>query len=204
MVDRIKEVIEYAQMSTSTFADKINISRSSLTHIFSGRNQPSLDIAKKILSAFPEISTEWLIMGMGNMLQEVKPTPAPQPGHAASSQPHPQIELFADEDDTPEPPQATPVETPAPQPQVEVIEPEKETPVEQPMPEPKAELSSETPVRRPIGTVSRGRGRASESYNPPRESRRDRISNSQGDKKIVQILFIYDDKSFDVYTPNNG
>ena len=170
MVDRIKEVMEYAQMSTSTFADKINISRSSLTHIFSGRNQPSLDIAKKILSAFPEISTEWLIMGMGNMLQEVKPTPAPQPGP----------------------------------PQVEVIEPEKETPVEQPMPEPKAETFAETPVRRPIGTVSRGRGRASESYNPPRESKRDRISNSQGDKKIVQILFIYDDKSFDVYTPNNG
>ena len=204
MVDRIKEVMDYAQMSTSTFADKINISRSSLTHIFSGRNQPSLDIAKKILLAFPEVSTEWLIMGMGNMLQEVKTAPVSQANPIPASQPHPQIELFADEDNTPEPPRAIPVETPAPQSQLEVSEPEKETPVEQPMPELKAELSAETPVRRPIATVSRGRGRASESYSSPRESKRDRISNSQGDKKVVQILFIYDDKSFDVYTPNNG
>ena len=71
MVDRIKQVMEYEQMSPTAFADKININRSSLTHIFSGRNQPSLDVAKKILTAFPEISTEWLIMGMGEMLQPV-------------------------------------------------------------------------------------------------------------------------------------
>jgi len=67
-------------MSPTAFADKINVNRSSLTHIFSGRNQPSLDIAKKILIAFPEISTEWLIMGMGNMIQDVPvPTETPVP-----------------------------------------------------------------------------------------------------------------------------
>ena len=63
-------------MSPTAFADTIDINRSSLTHIFSGRNQPSLDVAKKILTAFPEISTEWLIMGVGNMLQNV---PAQKP-----------------------------------------------------------------------------------------------------------------------------
>lgn len=49
------------------FAEAIEINRSSLTHIFSGRNQPSLELARKILKAFPDISTEWLIMGSGNM-----------------------------------------------------------------------------------------------------------------------------------------
>ena len=47
MVDRIRKVMEYYQMSPTNFADTIDINRSSLTHIFSGRNQPSLDVAKK-------------------------------------------------------------------------------------------------------------------------------------------------------------
>mgnify|MGYP002708761538 CR=1 FL=1 len=55
------------QMTPSQFAEAIEINRSTLTHLFSGRNQPSLDIARKILNAFPEISTEWLIMGVGPM-----------------------------------------------------------------------------------------------------------------------------------------
>ena len=56
-------------MSSSAFADTIGISRSGLTHLLTGRNQPSLDVARKILAKFPEISTEWLIMGMGDMLR---------------------------------------------------------------------------------------------------------------------------------------
>lgn len=204
MVDRIKQVMDYVQMSTTTFADKINISRSSLTHLFSGRNQPSLDVAKKILTAFPEISTEWLIMGMGNMLQEVKPAPAPKAEPVTTPQPLQQIELFADEGNTSEP--ATPPieETAVETPQLESPEPEIPVPAEVPSPEPKEEIVAETPARRAIGAPTRGRGRNAESNNPPRESKRERISNSQGDKKIVQILFIYEDKSFDIYMPNNG
>ena len=69
MIDRIKQVIEYSQLSSSAFADTIGISRSGMTHLLTGRNQPSLDVARKVLAKFPEISTEWLIMGMGEMLR---------------------------------------------------------------------------------------------------------------------------------------
>ena len=69
MIGRIKHVIEYSQLSSSAFADTIGISHSGLTHLLTGRNQPSLDVARKILAKFPEISTEWLIMGMGDMLR---------------------------------------------------------------------------------------------------------------------------------------
>ena len=69
MIERIKQVIEYSQLSSSAFADTIGISRSGLTHLLTGRNQPSLDVARKILAKFPDISTEWLIMGMGEMLR---------------------------------------------------------------------------------------------------------------------------------------
>ena len=69
MVDRIKQVMEHYEETPAGFAEKIGVNRSNLTHVFTGRNQPSLDFAKKVLVAFPEVSTEWLIMGVGKMIK---------------------------------------------------------------------------------------------------------------------------------------
>ncbi|MDL2309044.1 helix-turn-helix domain-containing protein [Bacteroidales bacterium OttesenSCG-928-C03] len=69
MTDRIKNVQEYFGLTATQFADKIELNRSSLTHIYTGRNQPSLDVARKILQTFPEINSDWLIMGRGEMFQ---------------------------------------------------------------------------------------------------------------------------------------
>jgi transcriptional regulator with XRE-family HTH domain len=69
MVDRIKQIMEFYELTPASFAEQIGINRSNLTHLFSGRNQPSLDLAKKILHYYPEIKTEWLIMGVGEMLR---------------------------------------------------------------------------------------------------------------------------------------
>jgi DNA-binding XRE family transcriptional regulator len=70
MVERIKQILEYYTLSPAVFAEQIGINRSNLTHIFSGRNQPSLELAKKILLCFPAIKTEWLIMGVGQMFRD--------------------------------------------------------------------------------------------------------------------------------------
>jgi transcriptional regulator with XRE-family HTH domain len=70
MVERIKQILEYYTLSPASFAEQIGINRSNLTHLFSGRNQPSLELAKKILLAFPAIKTEWLIMGVGQMFRD--------------------------------------------------------------------------------------------------------------------------------------
>lgn len=70
MVDRIKHVMEYYEETPAGFAEKVGVNRSNLTHLFTGRNQPSLDFAKKVLTAFPEVSTEWLIMGVGKMIKD--------------------------------------------------------------------------------------------------------------------------------------
>ena len=69
MVERIKQIMEYYKLAPASFAEVIGINRSNLTHLFSGRNQPSLDLAKKILHCYPDIKTEWLIMGVGNMFR---------------------------------------------------------------------------------------------------------------------------------------
>jgi transcriptional regulator with XRE-family HTH domain len=59
--DKIELLIKKKQMSSSQFADVLGIPRSSISHILSGRNKPSLDVVQKILSAFPEVSAEDLL-----------------------------------------------------------------------------------------------------------------------------------------------
>lgn len=191
MVDRIKRILEYSQMSTSAFADKIDISRSSLAHIFAGRNQPSLDVAKKILVAFPEISTEWLIMGMGNMLQSVPVQSVAQASATVPSDaPSPtQFDLFAgaSESDT-EDKNTTPLDSNS----MESVGNENINSSE-------ASVLTQDLVQKP---QIRAKVRASETNISARESKRDRNINSRGDKKVVQIVFFYEDRSFEVYTPS--
>ena len=67
--ERISKVIAYAELSLSEFADEIEVQRSSISHITSGRNKPSLDFLMKIKSRFPELEWEWLIEGEGEMLK---------------------------------------------------------------------------------------------------------------------------------------
>ena len=67
--ERISKVITYAELSLSEFADEIEVQRSSISHITSGRNKPSLDFLMKIKSRFPELEWEWLIEGEGEMLK---------------------------------------------------------------------------------------------------------------------------------------
>lgn len=59
--DKIELLIKRKQMSSSQFADVLGIPRSSISHILSGRNKPSLDVVQKILTAFPEVSAEDLL-----------------------------------------------------------------------------------------------------------------------------------------------
>lgn len=68
MTDRIKTILKSLNLSPSQFADKIDVQRSSVSHILSGRNKPSLDFVTKILHCYPEINPQWLLLGKGSML----------------------------------------------------------------------------------------------------------------------------------------
>ncbi|QOW09340.1 helix-turn-helix transcriptional regulator [Kaistella flava (ex Peng et al. 2021)] len=68
--ERISKVITYSELSLSEFADEIEVQRSSISHITSGRNKPSLDFLMKIKSRFPELEWEWLIEGEGEMVKK--------------------------------------------------------------------------------------------------------------------------------------
>lgn len=67
MVDRIQKIILAKKLTASKFADQIGVPRSTISHILSGRNNPSLEFLLKILDTYPDIKTEWLIRGDGPM-----------------------------------------------------------------------------------------------------------------------------------------
>lgn len=77
---RLQIVMEYYSESASSFAEKIDVQRSSISHILSGRNKPSLEFILKILSSFPEVELYWLLNGKGSFpSKDVNPTHKPTP-----------------------------------------------------------------------------------------------------------------------------
>ncbi|MDR6302147.1 helix-turn-helix domain-containing protein [Mesonia maritima] len=72
---RLEKIIDYYEFSAASFADKIQVGRSSISHILSGRNKPSLDFVLKIVSAFPEVELYWLLNGKGSFPKNAVPSP---------------------------------------------------------------------------------------------------------------------------------
>lgn len=76
LIKRILEILEKSGLTPSEFADKIEVQRSAISHLTSGRNKPSLEFLIKIKKAFPEIDTDWLIFGT-EKIEEDKPETSP-------------------------------------------------------------------------------------------------------------------------------
>lgn len=62
---RLQKILDYYDLSAAAFADAIDVGRSSISHILSGRNKPSLDFVLKIVQAYPEVELYWLLNGKG-------------------------------------------------------------------------------------------------------------------------------------------
>lgn len=70
MVERIRNLINSKNLNAAQFADQIGVQRSSISHVLSGRNKPSLEFIQKILKTFPDINADWLISGHGEIDQK--------------------------------------------------------------------------------------------------------------------------------------
>ena len=62
---RLQQIINYYDENASSFAEKIGVQRSSISHVLSGRNKPSLDFVMKVTNAYPEVNLYWLLNGEG-------------------------------------------------------------------------------------------------------------------------------------------
>ena len=63
IVKRIVEIMKKKKISASDLSKKIKVQKSSISHILSGRNKPSLDFVVKLSDSFSDISLDWLING---------------------------------------------------------------------------------------------------------------------------------------------
>lgn len=87
-IKRLEIILDYYNLSASAFADKIGVQRSSLSHLLSGRNKPSLDFIIKVIEVFPEVDLYWVLNGKGTfpkseikntIVEEKKSTPNEAP-----------------------------------------------------------------------------------------------------------------------------
>ena len=90
MKERIIKIMECERMGQAQFASAIGIQRAAMSHIISGRNNPSLDVMTKILHRYPQINPDWLLLGKGEMLRDS--TPAMEPADNIAKNP-PQIQV---------------------------------------------------------------------------------------------------------------
>ncbi|MBN2481914.1 MAG: helix-turn-helix transcriptional regulator [Bacteroidales bacterium] len=70
MKEQILKILDHYVISAARFSDEIGVQRSSISHIISGRNQPSYDFIKKVMKKYPELDVEWLLTGQGEMLKD--------------------------------------------------------------------------------------------------------------------------------------
>ena len=74
--ERLNDIMAYYSLSASAFAELIHVQRSSISHVLSGRNKPSLDFILKLNKAFPDINLYWLLNNTGEMINST-PTTTP-------------------------------------------------------------------------------------------------------------------------------
>lgn len=67
MKERILAFLQSENKSYAQFAEEIGVQPSGISHILSGRNNPSLDFVVKMLHKYTSLSAEWLLFGRGAM-----------------------------------------------------------------------------------------------------------------------------------------
>ena len=67
---RLQIILDYYGISATVFSEQIEFNRSTISHLLSGRNKPSLEFILKVLEQFPEVELYWLINGKGSFPSE--------------------------------------------------------------------------------------------------------------------------------------
>ena len=97
MKDRIAHIIRAKNLTAAEFADRLGIQPSNVSHLLSGRNNPSLDFVRKLKETFPEYNLDWIVLGKGpiTVSEPFVVTSPPAEAHSVESE---------EPEDTPNPP----------------------------------------------------------------------------------------------------
>ena len=76
MHDRLKQFLTMEGLSPARLAEVMGIQRSGISHLLSGRNKPSFEFLEKMMTAYPEVNPEWLILGKGRPYKSERSQPS--------------------------------------------------------------------------------------------------------------------------------
>ncbi len=85
--ERIEHVIKVMNLTARQFAAEIHVQPGTISNMMAGRNNPSLEVMKRIMERYPTLNPEWLIAGRGEMWRTV---PGQEPGLFDTQAPDPQ------------------------------------------------------------------------------------------------------------------
>jgi transcriptional regulator with XRE-family HTH domain len=218
IVERVLILMKDYELTASEFADKIDVQRSSMSHLVSGRNKPSLDFIQKILNNFSDLNPTWLIMGTGPMKQldifdtkgavaPIQPIPAEnfrvEPPIAAAQQHTTKPVSEEDESSIADSKkvvyaQSAPTFAVIPEP-IEAIQIQGEDPA--PISVAPVPTIVPNPIQppQPIAAISQEL-----PVNPPKINQEVVVQaekSVQNDKKVVKIVFFYSDNTFETFNP---
>lgn len=69
---RLEKIFEFYGLSATAFSEAIQFNRSTISHLLSGRNKPSLEFVMKVLQTYPEVELQWLLNGKGQFPSQKK------------------------------------------------------------------------------------------------------------------------------------
>ncbi|HBY69577.1 MAG TPA: transcriptional regulator [Flavobacteriaceae bacterium] len=67
---RLEKIMEFYGLSATAFSEAIDFNRSTISHLLSGRNKPSLEFVMKVVQKYPEVELYWLLNGKGTFPAE--------------------------------------------------------------------------------------------------------------------------------------
>jgi len=200
MINRINLILQAKNITAKQFAEEIGIQPSGMSHILSGRNNPSLEFVSKVIRRYPEIDANWLLMGKGQMYGELgmknNEEFAPLRSQAVSPlEPGRGIRAneelgMRNEESLSEPTLfSAPLPAPAPAP---LPEPRKENY------EPEIREAEDLPD---LVSAQREQEEEERKEEPMPVAKEKPAPVSTDKRRLVKILFFYDDHTFEEYRP---
>ena len=180
MINRINLILQAKNITAKQFAEEIGIQPSGMSHILSGRNNPSLEFVNKVIRRYPEIDANWLLLGKGQMYGQlgIRNEESVIRNQGFSSEPT----LFS----IPEaPPSPAPIANSIPEPD--------STP--EPMEEEREENRKAENLQDLQDFVSAEREQEKE------QEKKEPAPISTDKRRLVKILFFYEDHTFEEYRP---
>jgi transcriptional regulator with XRE-family HTH domain len=67
MHNRLKQFLSVENITQAQFANTIGIGKANISHVLAGRNKPGYDFIRAIMTGYPHLNINWLLLGVGKM-----------------------------------------------------------------------------------------------------------------------------------------